>query len=77
MGPQSNVTAKLISGAMGSELVVLNHWRSNMMKFPSTLDEENLLTYEVSDEALETAGGKEIAANFTLGSCTGLSECPG
>src|SRR5678815_3887405 len=54
-----------------------NHRRINMMKFPSTLDEENLLTYEVSDEALETAGGKEIAANFTLGSCTGLSECPG
>ena len=45
------------------------------MMFPSTLDEENLLTNEVSDEALETAGGKEIAANFTLGSCTGLAEC--
>jgi hypothetical protein len=48
-----------------------------MMKFASILDEENLLTYEVSDEALETAGGKDIAASFTLGSCTGLSECPG
>ena len=47
-----------------------------MMKLPSILDEENLLTYEVPDETLETAGGKEIAANFTLGSCTGLSECP-
>ena len=47
-----------------------------MMKFLSTSDEENLLTYEVSDEVLETAGGKEIAAIFTLGSCTGLSECP-
>jgi hypothetical protein len=34
-----------------------------MMKFLSTLDEENLLTYEVSDEALETARGKQIAAN--------------
>ena len=48
-----------------------------MIKFPGTFYEENLLTYEVSDEALETAGGTEIAANFTLGSCTGLSECPG
>ena len=47
-----------------------------MTKFPSTLDEENLLTHEVPDEILETAGGKEIAAMFTLGSCTGLSECP-
>jgi len=32
--------------------------------------------YDVSDEALETVGEKEIVANFTLGSCTGLSECP-
>jgi hypothetical protein len=40
-------------------------------------DEETLLTYEVSDEALESAGGKEIAANFTLGACTGLSVCDG
>ena len=55
---------------------VLKHRRSNMVKFPSTLEEEHLLTCEVSDEALETAGGKEIAAIFTLGSCTGLSECP-
>jgi hypothetical protein len=47
-----------------------------MIKFPSALDEENLLACEVSDETLETAGGKQIAANFTLGSCTGLSECP-
>lgn len=47
-----------------------------MVKFPGTLEEEYLLTCEVSDEALETAGGKEIAVIFTLGSCTGLSECP-
>ena len=47
-----------------------------MMKFPNTFDDESLLTDEVSDETLETAAGKEIAANFTLGSCTGLAECP-
>jgi hypothetical protein len=48
-----------------------------MMKFPSKVEEEYLFTYEVSDEALEIAGEKEkIVANFTLGSCTGLSECP-
>ena len=35
-----------------------------MMKFLSTSDEESLLTYEVSDAVLETAGGKEIAANL-------------
>ena len=37
---------------------VFNHRRSNMMKFPSTFDEESVLTYEVCDEALEIAGGK-------------------
>ena len=35
-----------------------------MMKLRSALDEENLITYEVSDEALEIAGGKEIVTNF-------------
>jgi hypothetical protein len=40
-------------------------------------NEEILLTYEVSDEALESAGGNEIAGNFTLGACTGLSVCDG
>ncbi len=41
--------------------------------------EEDIFTYEVSDEALEaTAGtGKETAANYTFGACTGLSVCPG
>ena len=36
-----------------------------MMKFPSTLDQENPLTCEVSDEALEIAGGKEIVGSLT------------
>jgi len=40
--------------------------------------EENLLTYKVSDETLEIAAGTTNGnANFTLGACTGLSECPG
>ena len=43
----------------------------------ATSNESDLLTYEVSDEVLETAGSNETAAAFTLGSCTGLSECPG
>jgi hypothetical protein len=38
----------------------------------------DLLAYEVSDEALEIAAGAAgEQVNFTLGSCTGLSECPG
>jgi hypothetical protein len=36
-----------------------------MMKLRSALDEENLITYEVSDEALEIAGGREIVGNLT------------
>jgi len=47
-----------------------------MTKLSSNFDDEWFLNYEISDESLETAEGKEIAANFTLGSCTGLSECP-
>jgi len=40
--------------------------------------EEELLTFEVFDETLEKAGGAAQAqGSFTLGSCTGLSECPG
>ena len=39
--------------------------------------EEAILTFEVSDDALESAGaGKDQAANFTLGACTALSVCP-
>jgi hypothetical protein len=42
------------------------------------LTDEHILTFEVSDEALETAAGtgKEKAGNYTLGFCTGLSACP-
>jgi hypothetical protein len=39
--------------------------------------EESLLTYEVSDEALEIAVGSIVAGNYTLAACTGLSVCPG
>jgi hypothetical protein len=48
-----------------------------MITFLTTLSEEELLTYEVSDEALENAGANETATNYTLAACTGLSECPG
>ena len=40
--------------------------------------EDEPFTHEVSDEVLEIAGGTaKERANFTLGACTGLSECPG
>jgi hypothetical protein len=42
-------------------------------------DEILIITYKISDEALETAAGteKEKASNYTLGACTGLAVCPG
>ena len=39
--------------------------------------EQEVLAFEVSDEALETAAGTATEkANFTLGACSGLSVCP-
>ncbi|HWZ71447.1 MAG TPA: hypothetical protein VN326_08210 [Casimicrobiaceae bacterium] len=39
--------------------------------------EEALFVFDVSDEALEIAAGVTgVRVNFTLASCTGLSECP-
>jgi hypothetical protein len=41
-------------------------------------NDEETLAFNVSDEALEIAAGSaKEKANFTLGACTGLSECPG
>jgi hypothetical protein len=37
---------------------------------------EETLSFEVSDEVLESAVGAELATPFTLGSCTGLMVCP-
>jgi hypothetical protein len=37
--------------------------------------DEEILTYDVSDETLETAAGTEKSANYTLGACTGFSVC--
>jgi hypothetical protein len=40
--------------------------------------QEETLTFDVSDERLEIAAGTVTEkGNFTLGSCTGLSERPG
>ncbi|MGE5163626.1 MAG: hypothetical protein ACM3IH_06330 [Sphingobacteriales bacterium] len=40
--------------------------------------EEEILAFEVSDEALESAAGStHEQVNYTLGACSGLSVCPG
>jgi hypothetical protein len=40
--------------------------------------EENMLEYDVSDQALEAAAGisEGKAASYTLAFCTGLDSCP-
>jgi hypothetical protein len=38
--------------------------------------EEETLTFEVSDEVLESAASTEMATPFTMGSCTSVSVCP-
>jgi NADH:ubiquinone oxidoreductase subunit B-like Fe-S oxidoreductase len=39
--------------------------------------QEETLTFDVSDEALEiAASGSSWQMNFTLAACTGLSACP-
>jgi hypothetical protein len=47
-----------------------------MMTFPATSRDEDLLIREVPDEALEAAGGNDVAGSYTLANCTGLSVCP-
>ena len=50
---------------------------TNGVKAMSDIEKE-ILTFDVSDEALEIAAGAvSDKANFTLGASTGLSECPG
>ena len=38
--------------------------------------DEEIPTFEVSDEALEAAAGKDKAGSYTLAYCSGLSVCP-
>jgi hypothetical protein len=38
--------------------------------------EQEILSFEVSDEVLESAAGSETAANYTLGACTTIQVCP-
>ena len=39
--------------------------------------EEEILSFEVSDEALESAAATEMATPYTFAPCTGLLVCPG
>lgn len=48
-----------------------------MTKIELVKNDDSILNFEISDEALESAGDNAVAANYTLGACTGLSVCPG
>src|SRR5262245_38447071 len=49
----------------------------NMMTDITLKAQEEITFFDVADETLEIAGGAtNTHASFTLGSCTGLSECP-
>ena len=50
--------------------------RNYAMTLNTFKKEEEILSFDVSDEVLESAAGTETSANYTLGSCTGLSVCP-
>jgi len=38
--------------------------------------ENEILVYEISDDSLENAAATAKAGAYTLGFCTGLSDCP-
>lgn len=38
--------------------------------------ENEILVHEVSDDSLESAAATAKAGAYTLGFCTGLSDCP-
>jgi hypothetical protein len=48
-----------------------------MTKIELVQIDDSILNFDISDEALESAGDTTLAANYTLGACTGLSVCPG
>ena len=48
-----------------------------MTKIKLVQNDDSILNFEISDEALKSAGDNAVAANYTLGACTGLSVCPG
>jgi hypothetical protein len=39
-------------------------------------NEQGMLRYEISDEALEDSASVGVSAAFTIGNCTGLDTCP-
>ena len=81
---QFSVSLRLPFGgvvAQYSKFFLRRTYRSNTMN-ESTINlahiEEDILPYDVSDQALEAAAGmpEGKAASFTVAFCTGLDTCP-
>jgi hypothetical protein len=67
-------------GVLGSTRTTAKKRNNAMTSITMGLEkaEQEILAFEAVDEALEIAAGTaKEKANFTLGACTGLSECPG
>jgi hypothetical protein len=73
----SHFTVLGSSGVLNSKCGFVT-WGTNAMN-EITLDQndDELLTYEVSDDALEAAACEENANTFTQWVCTSMYFCPG
>jgi len=56
---------------------VLNEGQLLMTIFKLDQAEQEILTHQISDEALEIVAGSETAAHYTFFYCTALDLCPG
>jgi hypothetical protein len=75
----TNVTSKIANAAygilgdelIGRETIMTDTWLT------VNEDDATLRTPDIADELLESAALEAEGGSFTLGSCTGLSVCPG
>ena len=67
-----------MSATVRGAIATINIRSMAMNREAKTFDQtgEELLTHEVSDEALESAAFVEKVGAYTLGNCTGLESCP-
>jgi hypothetical protein len=51
-------------------------WSNTMSDITKEQAEDEILDYEISDEALENAAAGGQSGAYTMGFCTGLAACP-
>jgi hypothetical protein len=80
IGPKPTFTFSEAAGVLVSPGTTVTKRSNAMTSITMGLEktEQEILAFEVADVALEIAAGTaKEKVNFTLGACTGLSECPG